>query len=268
MRLHFTKCVFFPGIKVQSIKTNLMNLYTEKSADKPSLFFEDYLKMPDFAESFMVLAGEAATKAQLPARVDEIGLVCLNVETTAARLEQKYGMSTFFLGDGSPQGFKENGIEIPFTTRVGFGFHKGVIIELAEPGIGSDVFSQTIANGNDIMINHLGFTARGMDLTRKDKDGNEVSYTEIMKNAGIPKYVEAQLNIMGVVAHIHIFSTMGLTHGVEIEFLDFRLFGINGPKINYAGGIVSFVGWLQERTGHRFFDLKEDQVLPPEKNQG
>lgn len=230
----------------------------------PSLLLDDYLDRPDFAESFLTLAGAIAAKAQLPKRVDEIGLVCQDVERAAGYLQNKYKMKPFFLGDGSPQKFKENGKEIPFTTRVGFGFYKGVIIELAEPGIGSNVFGQTIATDNRIMINHLGFTARGTGLVRKNEYGKEVSYTEIMKNNGIPQTVEAELNIAGIIAHIHIFETMHLTHKVEIEFLDFRLFSINGLKLNYPPGLISFIGWMQEITGFRFFKLKEDQPLPPE----
>jgi len=176
-------------------------------------------------------------------------------------------MKPFFLANGSPRKFSEFGKEVPFTTRLAFGFYKGVIIELAEPGIGSIIFGQTIATDNRIMINHLGFTARDMALNRTVGD-KVISFAEIMQGAGIPKFIEGVINVFGFIAHIHIFETMHLTSGVEIEFLDFRLFGVKGPKVNFPPGLITFVGWLQEKTGFRVLTLKEDQPLPFETKKG
>jgi len=231
--------------------------------NEPSLFFDDYLDLPDFATALTVLAGDLYTKAQLPSKVDEIGLVCPNVLLAANYLEKKYkGMKIFFLGEGSPRMFKENRKDVPFTTRVGFGFYKGVIVELAEPGIGSNVFSQTEIVDNKIMINHLGFKARDNELSRKI-NGKTVSYAKIMSELGIPKAVEAEVYVLGFSAHIHIFETMHLTRKVEIEFLDFRLFNIKGPKVWYMAFIIGIIGWSQKTIGPRFFKMHADQWLPP-----
>jgi hypothetical protein len=231
---------------------------------QPSLFLDDYLDRPDFAESLVSLAGDVAIQAQLPARVDEIGLVCADVQAAAAYLEKNYkGMYVFFLGSGSPSKFKEHGKVVPFTTRVGFGFYKGVIMELAEPGIGSEIFGQTNIIGDKIMINHLGFKARGPQLTRQD-NGTTISYADKMREIGVTERVEAELDVAGIVAHIHIFETMHITRGVEIEFLDFRLFSVNGIKIAYPWWFLVLVGWFQKNIGPRFLNLKSDQSLPPE----
>lgn len=223
--------------------------------NQPSLFLEDYLDHPDFAKSLTVLSGDVL-KAKLPAEVDEIGLVCADVLEAANYLEKKYkGMKIFFLGDGKARMFKEKGKDVAFTTRVGFGFYKGVIVELAEPGTGSEIFSQTDIIEDKIMINHLGFKARDKDLVGK-KNGTKVSYAEMMSELGIPKAVEAEVYVLGFSAHIHIFETMHLTHNVEIEFLDFRLFSITGPKIWYLAGIIGLIGWWQKHVGPRFYKIK------------
>lgn len=228
-----------------------------------SLFLDDYLNRPDFAESLVDLAGDLVAKAHLPARVDEIGLVCSNVLLAAQYLEKNYkGMNFFFLGSGSPVMFNENGIETPFTTRLGFGFYKGVILELAEPGIGSQVFAQTKVIDHKIMINHLGFRARDMALTRTEY-GKTISYAEVMASIGVKKIIEAELNVFGFIGHIHIFETMHLTHGVEVEFLDFRFGSLKGIKMGYPAGLMHLAGWFQEKIGPRFFNMKADQSLPP-----
>ncbi|MEJ7677614.1 MAG: hypothetical protein WKG06_07050 [Segetibacter sp.] len=76
-----------------------------------------------------------AWKHNSPSEVDEIGLICPNVLQAAELLESKYkGMKIFCLGSGSPRKFKENSKNVPFTTRVGFGFYKGVILEHSGTG--------------------------------------------------------------------------------------------------------------------------------------
>ena len=230
----------------------------------PSLFLEDYLDRPDFAEALSVLAGNVNSTAKLPARVQEIGLVCQSVLLASQHLENKYpGMKIFFLGEGSPVVFIENGKEIPFTTRVGFGYYKGVILELAEPGIGSTIFSQTDISSGKIMINHLGFFARGENLIRKD-GANSIAYADVMRKAGFSERIDAVLDIKGMIGHIHIFETMKETFGVEIEFLDFRLFSPKGIAINYPYNIVGLLGWYQKAIGPRFLNLNPKQTMPPE----
>ncbi|MEJ7677613.1 MAG: hypothetical protein WKG06_07045 [Segetibacter sp.] len=113
-----------------------------------------------------------------------------------------------------------------------------------------------------IMINHLGFKARNKELVREN-NGNRVSYAKVMSQIGIQKRVEAEVSVFGFVVHVHIFETMHLTRGVEIEFLDFRLLSIEGLKIWYPAGILGVIGWMQKNMGPRFFKMKEDQPLPP-----
>ena len=229
----------------------------------PSLLLTDYLNRPDFGSALGGLSGDLASSLNLPESVDEIGLVCPNVLTAAEFLEKNYaGMKTFFLGEGSPVQFSESGTETPFTTRVGFGFYKGVILELAEPGIGSDIFGQTDTANGMIMINHLGFKARGKQLERKNGD-KIIAYATTMQNAGISKRVEAALDVVGFIGHIHIFETMQLTHGVEIEFLDFRLFSTKGLAIGYPASVIGLWGWYQEKIGPRFLHMKAHHDLPP-----
>jgi len=232
--------------------------------NEPSPFLEDYLDREDFAEALRALADPLADELGLPRRVDEVGLVCPSVQEAAAELERKWpGMKPFLLGEGSPGVFVENGVSVDYTTRVGFGFYKGVILELAEPGIGSDIFGQTPDPDGKIVINHVGFVGRGPTLTRTD-DGVTRDFASVMAEHGVRKRVDAVLSLLGIRGHIYIFETVKKTHGIEVEFLDFRLLAEHGPKIAFPASLAGLIGWWQANVGRRLLKLPQHQALPPE----
>jgi hypothetical protein len=231
----------------------------------PSPFLEDYLDRADFAEALRALTGTLGDELGLPARVDEVGLVCPDVQAAALELERKWpGMKPFLLGEGSPTDFVEYDAPADFSTRVGFGFYKGVILELAEPGIGSQIFGQTPNPEGKIVINHVGFAARGPTLTRTD-GGASRDFAPVMLEHGLKKRVDAVLSLLGIRGHIYIFETVARTHGIEVEFLDFRLLAEHGPKIRFPAAISGLVGWWQANVGPRLLKLDERQPLAPER---
>jgi hypothetical protein len=228
-----------------------------------SPFLEDYLDRDDFGAALRALAEPLGSDLGLPARVDELGLVCPSVLLAAEQLKRRWpDMKTFLLGEGSPSTFIENGTEVPFTTRVGFGFYKGVILELAEPGVGSDIFGQTPNPEGRIVINHLGFAGRGEQLSRTD-GGTRRDFADAMRAHHVNKRVDAVLDLLGFVGHIRIFETRARTQNVEIEFLDFRLFEDGGLKINYPAVLGGLVGWWQAHVGPRLLKLPAHHPLPP-----
>jgi len=231
-----------------------------------SPYLVDHLDRADLPESLAELTQPLGKGIGLPTRVDEVGVVCPNVLVAANELKSRWPkMETFLLGQGSPKSFVENGKQVPFTTRVGFGFYKGVILELAEPGIGSNIFGQTPNPEGRVVINHVGFVARDEALERTDA-GQTRGWSQIMQGAGYTKRVEAVLDLLGISGHIHIYETIRSTAGIEIEFLDFRLFKPTGPRITFPSALCGAIGWLQSHVGPRFIDLASQQALPPAPN--
>ena len=229
----------------------------------PSLDLERYLDRRDFRESIAALADPLGSNIGLPPRVDEIGLVCPNVQLAAEHLERRWpGMRTFLLGAGRPRRFADRDEVKPFTTRVGFGFYRGAILELAEGGMGSDVFTQDNPEGR-ILVNHVGFFARGPELVRRDGPG-KVRWLPRLAEAGHTRRYEAELAKAGIVGHVHIFETAHVTGGVNLEFLDFRLFGTRGPYFCVPGWGIGAIGWLQKkRFLRRWLELPGHADLPP-----
>lgn len=230
---------------------------------RPPILLEDFLGKGDFARDLAALAGPLHAELHLPERVDEVGLVCPNMLEAATDLNKRYPeMRTFFLGEGSPTEFSEDGCPTPFTTRVGFSFYRGVILELAEPGLGSDIFGQSLDPAGRVTINHLGFKARGDALARKDR-GVRREYATIMADAGFERRVEAVLRLYGVLGHIHIFETRPRASGLEIEFLDFRFLSKRGLKVSLPGWLFGLLGWFQVKIGRRIRRMPANHALPP-----
>jgi len=100
------------------------------------------------------------------------------------------------------------------------------------------------------VINHLGFVARGPALTRTD-DGVSRDFATVMREHGISQRVDGVLSLLGIRGHIYIFETVPRTHGVEIEFLDFRILAEHGPKIQFPGSLSGAIGWWQQNVGQR-----------------
>lgn len=232
---------------------------------------EAVLADPRFPANLVELTGGARAAFGLPEAVDELGVVCPDVRQAAALLRARFpGMSDYVLGQGSPRAFREEGREQPFTTRLGLGLYRGVLIELSEPGLGSEVFRRSFdgaaAGLAAITVNHVGFFSRGPAFSRAggSADGGAlVDYRERFRRAGAEPHVEAVLNILGLVGKIAIFDVPALSPGIGIEFLDFRMLWRDGPRIPLPRAALGWLGRFQRVIGPEMIRLRELHHIPP-----
>jgi hypothetical protein len=200
----------------------------------------------------------------LPAQVDELGLVCPDVRAAIADLQRRYAdMCLFLVGEGSPTGFREHGAEVAFTTRVAFGHYRGVMLELAEPGVGSTLFGEALDPGGRVTIHHLGFYSRERTLTRSEPGAAApTAYGPALQAAGLSPRVNAFIQAFGVVTTVAIYDA-SQELDVSLEFLDFRLFSQDGWYVGIPQGVFGVVGWLQRALGIPFIRLSPRHQLPP-----
>src|SRR5262245_22571846 len=113
-----------------------MNTSAASLVSAPSLIYlDDFLQSRDFPHNLAALTAPLGPELGLGPEVDELGVVCADVPKLAYELEAKYRkMGPFFMGEGSPAEFIEDGKLIRYKTRVAFGYYRGILIELAEPG--------------------------------------------------------------------------------------------------------------------------------------
>lgn len=228
----------------------------------PLIFLDDYIGSSDFPTNLTARTGALGARLGLPTQIDELGVLCPDVRKAADYLTAKYGSGPFFLGEGSPRDFTEAGAVKPFTTRIGLGYHKGVLIELAEPGVGSGIFTPA-APTQALTVHHLGFWARGDSLARLDRDGAEAHFADRLRGAGHRAHFEGVLAALGVLGRVTIFRTAEDTGGLELEFLDIRLGWRGGPKIRLARWLLELGARLQIRSGHRSLKVRSHHQLPP-----
>ena len=222
----------------------------------PSLvYLDDFLDSAEFPANLSALTSPLGDAIGLRSRVDELGVVCADVPSTVYALEAKYRqMGPFFMGHGSPAEFQEDGKLIPYKTRVAFGYYRGVLIELAEPGTGSDLFRLAYDPARST-IHHLGYFARGDELRRKEGE-QSVDFRERLASAGFAQpHVRALVSVLGFFGRVTIFDTARATRGVDIEFLDFRALGRNGIKIGLPPWLLSLGARLQRALGHPVLEL-------------
>jgi hypothetical protein len=217
------------------------------------IFLDDYLSSPDFPDNLLALTHPLGETLGLP-RVDELGIVCADVPALVRELEAKYRqMGPFFMGKGAPTEFDDHGRTIQYETRVAFGYYRGVLIELAEPGTGSDLFRRAY-DASRSTIHHLGFYARGDELERSDASV-AVRFADRMHEAGYEPAWRALVGVLGFFGRVTIFDTARVTRGVDIEFLDFRAFSRNGLKISLPPWLLAFSARLERFLGHPVLNL-------------
>ena len=227
------------------------------------VLFDDLIRSPDYPRNLVPLLGELGTRLDLPEAPNEVGVVCPSVLQAANHLSQTYGAGPFLLGSGSPTDFTEAGQMKPFTTRIGFGYYRDVLIELAEPGLGSNLFGKALDPQGRITLHHLGFFARGPKLRRENRSGTCTNFREHLGSAGYTPSVTARLPVLGIVGNITVFDTATRTNGIDVEFLDIRLFGRSGIPFGLPQWLVELVARFQIATGHRFLQLPATHPLPP-----
>lgn len=212
------------------------------------ILLKPYLDQPNFRHALRDIAWPYRASLGLSLDIDELGLVCPDVVEAATWLENNYeGMGPFFLAEASPIEFKRAGQDLPYRTRVGFGYYQDVLIELAEPGAGDTVFSTHLDPGGAITIHHVGYFARGKKLRIGD-----TSYVDVMAEAGHKAPSWHAKVFGGVTAHITIYDTYAQAENVAIEFLDYRVAGI---AVDYPRRAGEFFARWQKKHGPRIWEI-------------
>lgn len=220
----------------------------------PLVYLDEYLDSADFPDNLRQLTAPLGGALGLSSAVDELGVVCADVPLLVQKLESKYErMGPFFMGEGSPARFIEDEKDIAYSTRVAFGYYRGVLIELAEPGHGSDLFNRAHDPAR-ATIHHLGFFARGAELSRKE-GGQPVQFLERLRANGHVPHVKALVAVLGFFGNVTIFDTARATNGVDIEFLDFRILAEQGIKVSLPAWLVAATARLQRAIGKPILQL-------------
>jgi hypothetical protein len=198
------------------------------------MFFEDLLKTDNFTLAVSNLAGEFRDRYELPG-LHQLGLVVPDVEAAAVALEAQ-GMGPFFIASGKPVSWVERGVENSFEGKMGIAYHKGVEVELLEPGTGSDFYAQRLDPESRMVIQHLGFIVGDVD-----------GYASRLAKDGYPVWVRGKLRAGPATTDFAYMDTVKET-GLVIEFICWKFLGV---PMKVPPAIFRTVGIVEKAIGIR-----------------
>lgn len=203
------------------------------------MLLSDIMSGSSFSERVQAIARETRNKLGINVPVYQLGVVVPDVVKAAAELEGS-GMKPFLLMAGAPRFWKERGSDGAIKSRIGFGYHRGIEIELLEPGTGSDFYRRSLEKQGRPIVQHLGFLVSDVDAWAKK-----------LTDAGYPVYVRGRLDA-GPLSIDFAYMDTEQEAGLILEFICHRLFGI---RFRPPVGFQQFLGRIEIKTGKRCIDM-------------
>lgn len=202
------------------------------------MLFDTLWDVDDFERAVERLCLEVRQRCDLPS-IYQLGLVVPSVEEGARRLEQR-GIGPFFIAAGAPVFWKERGSFKPFKGKMGLAYHRGVQLELLEPGSGSDFYARALDPSGGIIVHHLGFLVRDTD-----------SHAARLSEMGYPVWVRGRISSLPLIIDFAYMDTLSET-GLIVEFLTWRFLGL---RFTPRPAMFHALGRLERWSGKRSISL-------------
>ncbi|MEW5736801.1 MAG: hypothetical protein AB1921_18295 [Thermodesulfobacteriota bacterium] len=199
------------------------------------MLFQPIIDSNDFPRAVMDLAAPMMRDFGLP-RPGQLGLVVPDVEAAARDLE-KQGIGPFFIAEGPVFRWTERGGDRTFSGKLGLARHRGLDLELLEPGTGSDFYGRALDPEGRIVLHHLGFFIKSVE-----------PWEERIRGKGVDTWVRGSIRKGPVVAEFAYMDSVA-THGLVCELIDQRFFGF--PAAAPPAFLLHGAGFLQKALGRR-----------------
>ena len=198
------------------------------------VFLENLMNPPNFSNALDSLVPEYRAQFSLPA-IHQLGLVVADVEKAARYLEEQ-GVPPFFIATGSPAFWIERGDKRSFRGKLGISHHRGVELELLEPGEGSDFYRRSLDPEGRIVVQHLGFLVDDVD-----------AWADKLTAAGDTVWVRGAIKLGPANTQFAYMDTEAET-GIVIEFISQRCFGLKWWPLD---AIFKVAARLEKWSGKR-----------------
>lgn len=198
------------------------------------VYFDDLLKDENIHDTVSGIARDFRKKFNFP-EVRQLGVIVADVETAAAKLEEK-GIGPFFIASDTLKFWNERGEHRTFSGKLGMAIYKGYEIELLEPGAGSTFYKTCVDDKGRMVVQHLGFLVTNVD-----------AYREKLEKAGCTTWVRGQIKSFPVVTDFAYMDSVARA-GIILEFIDMRFLGV---RVTPPGVIYHGLGRLEKLTGIR-----------------
>ena len=202
------------------------------------ILLADMLKKADLEAEAGALCLPFRKRFGLPA-VEQLGLVVPDVAKAAARLE-KLGIAPFFMAQGPVARWQERGEDRRFCGKLGLTYHRGLELELLEPGQGSDFYTKSLSADGEVAVQHLGFLVDNVDAWEKK-----------LTLSGSPAIVRGRIAAGPLRVEFAYMDTQK-DLGLIVEFIAFYFLG---KRVKPLPALVRALGRLQKKSGRRCFRI-------------
>ncbi len=198
------------------------------------VFLDDLLKTADLKAQVNRLCREFRESFSLPP-AEQLGLVVPDVEAAAGDLEKR-GVAPFFIAEGPVARWRESGRESRFSGKLGLTWHRGLELELLEPGHGSDFYRQSLDPGGAVVLQHLGFLVDDVD-----------QQVERMDARGVSVLIRGSIVTGPLRAEFAYLDTQNET-GLVMELITFFFLGV---RVRPVPSVIRALGRLEKWSGRR-----------------
>ncbi len=158
-------------------------------------YLDSLIGSPEASANMNNLARSFREEFQLP-ETHQLGCVVPSISPTAKQLEER-GLPEFMISTGRLAVWRERGDSREFQATLGISYADDIQVELLEPGIGSDFYSQLLDDSDRVRLHHLGFFVLEME-----------SYRAKLEAAGYPVYIEGKTDVGSLTVDFLYFDTL------------------------------------------------------------
>ena len=199
------------------------------------MLFRELLERENFLSAVDDLAKRQREELGLGA-IHQLGLVVPEVIKSAEELEKK-GIGPFFIVEGSPVLWREQGEEKKFRGKMGLAYYQGIELELLEPGEGSDFYRASLDPNGEIVVQHLGFLVNDVDQETKK-----------FIDKGYPIKVRGQLKA-GILKIDFAYMDTKESAGFILELISWKIMGLNlAPPSVVIKALATLEKWSGKRS--------------------
>jgi hypothetical protein len=198
------------------------------------IYLDELLSSDNFTMAASRIAQGFRDRYELPL-LHQLGIVVPDIEAAASTLEAR-GMGPFFIISGSPVFWNERGRLRDISIKIGLAYHRGVELELIEPGENAEFYRDRMGPSGRMAVHHLGFLVDDVDV-----------HAAVLEKDGLRTWVRGTIHAFPSTAQFAYMDTEARA-GIIVEYITMRYFGLRLPMPH---AVFHGLGRLEKTLGLR-----------------
>jgi hypothetical protein len=198
------------------------------------IYLDELLSSDNFTLATSRIAQGFRHRYELPL-LHQLGIVVPDIEAAASSLEAR-GMGPFFIVSGRPVFWNELGRLRDISLKIGLAYHRGVELELIEPGENAEFYRDRMDPSGRMVVHHLGFLVDDVE-----------AHAAVLGKDGMRTWVRGTIRAFPSTAQFAYMETEAQA-GIIVEYITMRYFGLRLPMPH---AVFNGLGRLEKALGVR-----------------